>query len=129
LVRLPASNCTAAAPNGGASDTYYSYDAHRVPMRIALDYCFNATAAAKTYATKVGGTAASGTAVKSASAIGAAGLAAMADGSNTVFINDAYHTVFDLAIRGTLETTTTYTYHNATAAMLTLLIMTGNFSH
>ncbi len=148
--------CTVAVSNGASTDLYYQYDAHRIPMRIGLDYCFNGTAAAKIYASKITGffannagvngtgrifdiyqltgTAATGAAAKSASIIGGAGVAAMADGANQTFINDAYQTVFDLATRGTLEPVdatgkSPYSYRNATNGMLALLIMTGNFSH
>ena len=33
----------------------YQYDSHRIPWRIGLDYCWNGTAAAKTYLDKVSG--------------------------------------------------------------------------
>jgi endo-1,4-beta-D-glucanase Y len=174
---LPAwcqSTCTAA---GAGSATYttptiYQYDAHRIPMRVGLDYCWNATAAAKTYTDKItsffatnanaglngigrifdlytpsNGNAASGSGPNSASIIGTAAVGAMA--SPTVagsFLTDAYQGVFDMVNRGTLapclpaadckagEPTdangkTPYSYYNATVGMLTLLMMTGNFSH
>ena len=147
-----ANNCTAAGSNGGATDTIYQYDSHHVPQRVALDYCFNNSDAAKTYSNRVAnffstnanaglngtsrifdlyqlsGVVSSGASAKSASAFGAAALSAMAAGSNQTFINDAYQAVFDLATRGTLETSG-YTYRNATPAMVALLILTGNFSH
>ena len=31
----------------------YQYDSHRIPWRIGLDYCWNGTAAAKTYLDKI----------------------------------------------------------------------------
>jgi hypothetical protein len=120
---------------------------------MALDYCFNGSDTSKTYSNKaaaffstnanaglngtsrifdmyqLSGTVASGASSKSASAIAAAGLAAMAAGTNQTFINDAYQAVLDLATRGTLETSAVYSYRNATPAILSLLIMTGNFSH
>ena len=70
----------------------------------------------------------------SASIIGTAAVGAMADGTNLQFINDAYQAVFDLVTRGTLDTTdltakSPYSYYNATVGLLTLLMMTGNFSH
>ena len=43
------------ASNGGADDMRYQYDSHRIPWRIGLDYCWNGTAAAKTYLDKIGG--------------------------------------------------------------------------
>ena len=72
----------------------------------------------------------------SASVIGAAAVGAIADGTNTQFIEDAYQATFDIVSRGSLDTTdtsagakTAYSYYNATVGMLALLIMTGNFSH
>ena len=60
-------------------------------------------------------------------------MGAMADGSNQKFINDAYQEVFDLVTRSSMSTIppdkTPYSYYNATVGMLTLLMMTGNFSH
>ncbi len=158
---LPAwcsNNCTAAASNGTATDVYYQYDSHRIPMRIGLDYCFNARTTAKAYVSKttaffansanaglngtgrifdvyqLTGTAASGSSPRSASAIGGAAIGAMADGTNSAFVNDGYQAVFDILTRGTLEPNdangnTIYSYKNATSGMITLLIMTGNFSH
>jgi endo-1,4-beta-D-glucanase Y len=72
----------------------------------------------------------------SASIIGAAAVGAMADGTNQQFINDAFQATFDIVSRGSLDTTdtsagakTAYSYYNATVGLLTLLMMTGNFSH
>jgi endo-1,4-beta-D-glucanase Y len=48
-------SCNAPASNGAATDTIYQYDSHRVPWRIGLDYCWNGTAAAKTYLDKISG--------------------------------------------------------------------------
>jgi endo-1,4-beta-D-glucanase Y len=152
--------CTAAGSGGiYQQDTIYQYDAHRVPMRVGLDYCWNATANAKTYTDKItnffatnanaglngigrifdlysaNGTAASGAAPNSASIIGTAAVGAMASPSAAgSFLNDAYQGVFDMVTRGKLapaDTTgkTPYSYYNATVGMLTLLMMTGNFSH
>ncbi len=152
--------CTAAGSGGlYQQDTIYQYDAHRVPMRVGLDYCWNATAAAKTYTDKVtnffatntnaglngigrifdlysaNGTAASGAAPNSASIIGTAAVGAMASPSAAgSFLNDAYQGVFDMVTRGKLAPADTsgktpYSYYNATVGMLTLLMMTGNFSH
>jgi endo-1,4-beta-D-glucanase Y len=144
--------CTAAASNGAATDTIYQYDSHRIPWRIGLDYCWNGTAAAKTYLDKVSGffagkgangvgriydlynpngMEASGAAVNSASIIGTAAAGAMS-GSNTAFVNDGYQLVLDLLNRGTLNnlndgTKTAYSYFNATVGMLMLLTMSGNF--
>ena len=77
-----------------------------------------------------------GTPNNSASILGTAAVGAMADGSQQTFLNDAYQGVFDLVARSTMSTlptstpqTTPYSYYNATVGMLTLLMMTGNFSH
>jgi endo-1,4-beta-D-glucanase Y len=150
------SSCTAAASNGATNDVNFQYDSHRVPMRLALDYCWNGTADAKTYATKIvnffstntaagangvnrildmytpaGGNVAEGK-PNSASVVGTAAVGAMASG-NQNFLNDAYQAVFDAVTRGTMapvkEQKTPYSYYNATVGMLTLLMMTGNFSH
>jgi endo-1,4-beta-D-glucanase Y len=71
-----------------------------------------------------------------ASAIGSAAVAAMYSGTNQSFVNAAYQATFDLVTRGSLDTTDTsagaktpYTYANATVGLLSLLTMTGNFSH
>jgi endo-1,4-beta-D-glucanase Y len=76
----------------------------------------------------------------SASMLGTAAVGAMASGAQT-FLDEAYQVVFDIATRGTMAPALippfasadrrqpTYSYYNATMAMLTLLIMTGNFMH
>ena len=33
-------SCTVAASNGAPNDVNYQYDSHRIPMRVALDYCW-----------------------------------------------------------------------------------------
>jgi endo-1,4-beta-D-glucanase Y len=153
--------CTAAGSGGVyQQDTIYQYDAHRVPMRVGLDYCWNATPAAKTYTDKItnffatnanagvngigrifdlytpaSGSPAAGSAPNSASIIGTAAVGAMASPSAAgSFLNDAYQGVFDMVTRGKLAPVDTagktpYSYYNATVGMLTLLMMTGNFSH
>ena len=155
--------CTAPGSGGlYQMDTTYQYDAHRVPMRVGLDYCWNATAGAKTYTDKItsffasnasaglngigrifdlyssNGNVAAGAAPNSASIIGTAAVGAMASagsaGANATFLNDAYQGVFDMVTRGKLAPTDTagktpYSYYNATVGILTLLMMTGNFSH
>jgi len=147
-------SCTAAASNGATTDVDYQYDSHRIPMRLALDYCFNGTADAKAYTTKTtsffanagkdglgyildmytpSGGAVSGTAPNSASIIGTSAVGAMASGNQT-YLNDAYQAVFDAITRGSMAPVdasgkTPYSYYNATVGMLTALIMTGNFMH
>ncbi len=149
-------NCTAAASNGAATDTIYQYDSHRTPMRVGLDYCWNGTSSAQTYVKNtttffatspfagqagigriydmylLNGTP-MGAVTNSASLVGTAAVGAMAAKSNQAFLDDAYQAVFDATTRGNLAPATTgetpYSYYNATVGMLTLLIMTGNFSH
>jgi endo-1,4-beta-D-glucanase Y len=147
-------SCTAAASNGAATDGDYQYDSHRIPMRIGMDYCYNSTAAAKTYTTKntaffaaaaTNGTSyvqdmytpsggpVTGTAPNSASILGTAAVGAMATG-NQAFLNAAYQAVFDTITRGSMAPVdaagkTPYSYYNATVGLLTALIMTGAFMH
>ena len=106
---------------GSATDVIYQYDSHRIPWRIGMDYCWNGTAAAKTYVDKTtaffmnsarGGTgmgriadlyspngnAYTGAAANSASIIGTAAAGAMAN--NQTFVNDGYQLVLDLLNRG-----------------------------
>jgi endo-1,4-beta-D-glucanase Y len=148
------STCTTAGSNGAATDGDYQYDSHRIPMRIGIDYCYNATAGAKTYTTKntaffaaqaangIGfvqdmytpsGGAVSGTAPNSASILGTAAVGAMASG-NQAFLNTAYQAVFDTITRATMAPVdasgkTPYSYFNGTVGLLTALIMTGAFPH
>ncbi len=148
------SSCTQAGSNGAATDGDYQYDSHRIPMRIGIDYCYNSTAAAKTYTTKntaffvsaaangiayiqdmytPSGGPVSGTAPNSASILGTAAVGAMASG-NQDFLNTAYQAVFDTITRGSMAPVdasgkTPYSYFNATVGLLTALIMTGAFPH
>jgi endo-1,4-beta-D-glucanase Y len=149
-------SCTAAAANQGsanpATDMLYQYDAHRVPWRIGMDYCWNGTAAAaaKTYTDKttaffaanngvgriwdvytLAGLKGTGAGNNSMSVIGTAGVGAMASG-NAAFVQSAYQQVLDGVNRGVLDVAAAglssgYSYFNATVGMLTLLAMTGNF--
>jgi hypothetical protein len=128
---------------------------------MALDYCFYETAEAKAYTdlttrfftgaandgigrildlyTTTGGLV-TGSTGNSASLLGTAAVGAMASGSNPTFLDSAYQTLFDIAMRGTMATPSyasdsrytpepTYSYYNATVGLLTLLILTGNFAH
>jgi hypothetical protein len=75
----------------------------------------------------------SGTSPNSASVIGTAAVAAMAAG-NQAFLDDGYQLVFDMSTRGALSPADSsgkspYSYHNGAVGLLTLLMMTGNFSH
>jgi endoglucanase len=149
-------SCNAPASNGATNDVYYQYDSHRTPWRIGLDYCWNGTAAAKTYLDKVSGffagKASNGigrvfdiynlsgmettdAAVNSGSAIGTAAAGAMSNTQYATFMNDGYQLVLDLLNRGeigdrlamSMGTKSGYSYFNATVGMLMLLTMTGNF--
>jgi endo-1,4-beta-D-glucanase Y len=146
--------CTVAASNGALTDIDYQYDSHRIPMRIGMDFCYNATTAAKTYTAKTtaffagqganglgyiqdmytpSGSPVTGAAYNSASIIGTAAVGAMASG-NQAFLNSAYQAVFDTITRGSMAPVyptgkTDYSYYNATVGLLTALIMTGNFTH
>jgi endo-1,4-beta-D-glucanase Y len=153
------SSCTMATMNGGsansATDVIYQYDSHRIPFRIGIDYCWNGTAAASTYLTKIntfftgkaangvgrvldqytpGGGDVTGSAPNSASILGTSAVGAMSSAANATYINDAYQTVFDMSTRGTLATTagsttpTPYSYFNSTVGLLTMLFLTGNFT-
>lgn len=117
-------NCTSAGGGGYTDNTAYQYDAHRVPWRIGLDYCWNGTAAAATYLDHISATfstaAASGIdsladlytqagavcktcvgtpAPNSMSLIGTAGVGAMAStaagGKYSPFVNAAWQFVID----------------------------------
>jgi endo-1,4-beta-D-glucanase Y len=129
------SGCTATATNSGsqdpAGDVTYQYDAHRIPFRVGIDYCWNGTAAAKTFLDKnsgffqavyngsrpdstgagigrildkyqTGGSAVAGAAPNSASIIGTAAVGAMHSSTYQAFVNDAYQGVFDMVTRGML---------------------------
>lgn len=146
-------NCTTPAQNMVATDTLYQYDAHRVPWRIGLDYCWNGAAAtgAQAYVNKttaffgalngvarildiygLGGTAGAGAAPNSMSAVGTAAVGAMASGTNAAFVQNAYQLVLDGVNRANLDAAANgmqsgYSYYNATVGLLTLLTMTGNF--
>jgi len=148
--------CKGAASNGGADDMRYQYDSHRIPWRIGLDYCWNGTAAAKTYLDKISGffsgKASTGVgrvfdiyeltgmetgnaAVNSGSAIGTAASGAMSNTSYSAFMNDGYQLVLDLLNRGeigdrlaaSMSVKSGYSYFNATVGLLMLLTMSGAF--
>jgi endoglucanase len=155
-------NCSQITTNTGSqnpgTDVLYQYDSHRIPWRIGMDYCWNGTAAAKTYvdktsaffmATSRGGngmgrvfdiynpngsdvsSTVTAVAVNSASIIGMAASGAMAN--NATFVNDGYRFVLDLLTRGKLNelgdgNKSAYSYYNATVGMLALLTMSGNFT-
>jgi hypothetical protein len=121
-----------------------------------MDYCWNGTAAAKTYLDKISaffsgkatngvgrvfdiyqlsGTENSDAAVNSGSAIGTAASGAMSNSSYSSFMNAGYQLVLDLLNRGTIgdrvaaatSAKSGYSYFNATVGLLVLLTMTGSF--
>jgi endo-1,4-beta-D-glucanase Y len=152
---LPAwcsNNCTAVGSNGAADDSLYQYDAHRVPWRLGLDVCWNGSsvpAAGKTFLTAnaaffngkaatgvgrivdiytLGGSANGDAEPNSMSAVGTAGVGAMAVGS--AFANTAYHFILDASY--TPDPTTrksAYTYFNATVGLMSALTLSGNFAN
>jgi hypothetical protein len=146
--------CNAAATNMASTDVDYQYDAHRVPWRVGLDYCWNSSAAAKSFLQKMiayfDAQSSSGAALglladqytlnsgpltpsapNSMSLIGSAGVGAMAVG-NTAFANAAWQFALDGSNRALLDVAVAgsqsgYSYYNATVGLLTLLSFTGNF--
>jgi hypothetical protein len=133
----------------------YQYDSHRIPWRIGLDYCWNGTAAAKTYLDKIvgffagkastgvgrvfdiyelSGMETSNAAVNSGSAIGTAAAGAMGT-TQTAFMQDGWQLVLDLLNRGeigdrlatSMSVKSGYSYFNATVGLLMLLTMSGAF--
>ncbi len=148
------SNCTAVGSNGGVADGLYQYDAHRVPWRIGLDYCWNGTTAAQTYLntlstffngiyTSAGidsiddvynltGTPGSTAQPNSMSVVGTAAVGAMAGGAaDAALVKAGWQRVLDGANRATLDVvstgTSSYSYLNATVGLLTALTLSGNF--
>jgi endo-1,4-beta-D-glucanase Y len=148
-------SCAAPASNSGslnpATDEIYQYDAQRVPWRVGVDYCWNGTAAAASYLSKIsaffagqaaGGIGAlydeyslsgapyTGAVANSMSLIGSAAVGAMS-GSNGTFVNEAWQMVLDGINRGEPNLVATkntyYTYYNATVGLLTALTLSGNF--
>ncbi len=124
-------SCSSTATNTGsanpAEDVIYQYDSHRIPYRIGIDYCWNGTAAAKSYVDKTSAFFASpsrggggvgriydkynpnGTdysaggmmgALNSASIIGTSAVGAMANSTYATYVNDSYQLVLDLLNRG-----------------------------
>jgi endo-1,4-beta-D-glucanase Y len=140
--------CAIAGSNGGADDMVYQYDAHRVAWRLGVDACWNGVTTGNTFLTdnaKFFATAAangvgrvsdiymlSGTPngdaqPNSMSAIGTAGVGAMAVGN--AFTNTAYRFLLDATYTPDPATRKeAYTYFNATVGLLTALTMSGNFN-
>jgi len=106
-----------------ATDVLYQYDSHRIPWRIGTDYCWNGTAAAKTYTDKTSAFFASSSrggggvgrirdifnpngtdyamaSYGSASIIGTSASGAMGNSTYAGFVNDSYQYVLDVLNRG-----------------------------
>jgi len=124
--------------SGGRGPDYY-YDAARTPFRIALDACQNGEPRAVKFAEGVtkffagigvknikdgynisSGTVLDGSVSTNATFIGPAAVAAMA-AKQASFVNDAYVFVAGNDNEGTES------YYNLSWALLTTLVMTGNF--
>ncbi len=118
----------------------YSYDACRTPFRIALDACWNNEPRAVSYLANVSaffaniggsyisdGYALSGTQTSKylgvASFIGPAGASAM-PGKVDQLLRETYGKV---ATIGKTGTSSAYNYYNGSWAVLSLMLMTGNF--
>jgi endo-1,4-beta-D-glucanase Y len=151
-------NCSTIASNGGVDDTRYQYDSHRVPWRIGIDACWNGSstqaAAAKAFLLsntnffvgkamngigrvvdiyQMGGIINSDAAPNSMSAVGSAGVGAMANaGSNAnakAFLDRAYRFILDASYTSDPASQTKgYTYFNASVGLLTAFTMSGNFN-
>ncbi len=140
--------CAAVGSNGAQDDMIYQYDAHRVAWRLGLDACWNGVATGSTFLTnnaKFFATAAakgtgrvsdiytlagapSGDALpNSMSAIGTAGVGAMAVGN--AFASTAYRFLLDATYTpDPAAREEAYTYANATVGLLAALTMSGNFN-
>ena len=122
--------CTEVGSNGAATDGIYQYDAHRVPLRVGLDYCWNGSSSAQSFLTKMIGfftgltssSASTGGGLgqlgdeynlngtlytasaspNSMSLIGCAAVGAMS-GSNASFVNSAWQFLLDGEDRGILD--------------------------
>ena len=143
---VPAWCSSDGAPNGGAlgigqtAPTNYQYDSCRTPFRIALDWCWFGTTAARDYTAKTsaffGGIGAAniadgynldGTArpqhagQRSAAFIGPAGVGAMTSSTYQTLVDQSYATVASgTALAGGA-------YYEESWTVISLLMMTGNF--
>jgi hypothetical protein len=143
------------SPNGGAlgpgqtAPTNYQYDSCRTPFRIALDWCFSSAASggmdtrAQDYTSKtssffsgigvaniVDGYNLDGTPApqwgdhRSAAFIGPAGVGAMTSSTYQSFVNDSYAALLSVASGKLIAGGT---YYDESWAVMSLLMMTGNF--
>jgi endo-1,4-beta-D-glucanase Y len=145
---------TPAVNTNSATDEDYQYDAHRIPFRVGVDYCWNGTAQAATFLDKnsqyfsniagangIGrvqdeytatGGAVSGSAPNSMSIIGTSGVGAMHSATYAGYATQAWQLVLDGLNRGKLDVTagskSGYSYYNSTIGLMTALMMSGNFA-
>jgi len=158
---LPAwcdSTCANASSNSGSqnpgTDGDYQYDAHRIPWRVGVDYCWNGTSSATSFLDKnsgffsgiastnqIGrimdeytpaGGSVSGSAPNSMSIVGTSGVGAMHSSSYSGYSQQAWQFVLDGLNRGKLDAgsgsgSAGYSYYNATIGLMTALMMSGNF--
>ena len=138
---------TGLIPDATGQSTF-GYDACRAPWRVGLDYCWNASASAKTFltpmvawflsttqngasVTSVGkitipvSTSGSGTGNASGAITGPAGVAAMMSSSNQTFVNNSYTYLYTLINNATASSS--LNYFSATLGLLSMLAMSGNF--
>jgi len=133
-------------PNNDPADTYFGYDACRTPWRIALDYCENGEARAKTYLDLIVGFYSGSSSLKDGytasganppgtlgdysagmAFYGPGGVAAMA-GGHEAFLNLAYAAVTNAStVPATMGINGVFTYYHASLGTLSLLTMSGNF--
>jgi endo-1,4-beta-D-glucanase Y len=149
--------CSSAGGGGFANATDYQYDAHRVPWRVGLDFCWNGSTAASGYlshlATFFSQQAANGidnvfdqyttgetvctgctpaAQPNSMSIVGTAAVGALAGGTaSSAFVNDSFQFIVDGLNRGLPNVAATgnsyYTYFNASVGLLTAITLSGNF--
>jgi len=140
--------CTSNGDSSAAGPFNYQYDSCRTPFRIALDWCWFGETRAQMYLQKIGGffsgicaanivdgydlngnrhgqfftgTGAPTLAQQSASFLGPAGVGAMVSNTYQTFITESYQRVATgkLKVGGA--------YYDESWAVLSLLMMTGNF--
>jgi endo-1,4-beta-D-glucanase Y len=132
------------AVNGGGTGTF-GYDACRAPWRVGLDYCWSASAQAKTLLTPMvayfmqtsqNGSAVSnikipmpiggGTGQNASGAItGPAAIAAMMSASNQTFVNGSWTYLYSLVNNGT--SVGNLNYFSSTLGLISMLALSGNF--
>jgi endo-1,4-beta-D-glucanase Y len=132
--------------NDPNTDPHFGYDACRTPWRIALDYCENGDARAKTYLDLIVAFYAGSTSIRDGYTVagsnpsgvlgdyaagmafyGPAGTAAMI-GGHDAFLSLAYGAVVNgSTVPATMGINGVFTYYHASWGALSLLTMSGNF--